>query len=380
MQQAEALQTLLRSHQVLYNAALEERISAWQKKQISISYADQCKSLTEIRQALPEWRLANCSSQQMTLRRLNKAYMAFFRRLHAGEKPGFPRFKSLSRFPGISFKSHGDGWEFKPGDNWQHGSLRLSGIGHVVCRGRAREGGMIAASDICYRRGEWTLSLTITPSSISRSRTGHNVLALDWGVATLLTGINDLGETLIVENPRLYQKHKERITRLQQGLARKARGSKRHIDNARLVSNAYAKLGRIRLEFQHQLTSRLARTHSVIAMEALAVKEMTRWKKPTDDRGCSFACNAGLHREILDTAPARLMQLLRYKVIDTGGTWLVAPTRILKPSQTCPECGQVKKKELSERVHACSNCDYVAPRDLASARVVLNWALRNETT
>jgi putative transposase len=148
-QQEAALQTLLRSHQQLYNAALEERISAWQKARRSISYADQCKSLTEIRQTLPEWRFPNCSSQQMTLRRLNKAFAAFFRRLNAGEKPGYPRFKSLARFPGISFKSHGDGWEFKPGERWLHGSLRLSGIGRISCRGKAREGGVIDASDIC---------------------------------------------------------------------------------------------------------------------------------------------------------------------------------------------------------------------------------------
>ena len=49
--QAAAMANLLRSHQQLYNAALEERISAWK----SISYADQCKSLTLLRKEFPEW-------------------------------------------------------------------------------------------------------------------------------------------------------------------------------------------------------------------------------------------------------------------------------------------------------------------------------------
>jgi len=53
--QALALTELLRSHQQLYNAALEERISAWTKAKISISYEDQCKSLTVVRNDLPEW-------------------------------------------------------------------------------------------------------------------------------------------------------------------------------------------------------------------------------------------------------------------------------------------------------------------------------------
>ena len=87
--QSELLEALLRHHQQLYNAALEERISAWQKAGKSISYADQCASLTQLRNELPEWATANCSSQQMTLRRLDKAYQAFFRRVKNGEKPGF---------------------------------------------------------------------------------------------------------------------------------------------------------------------------------------------------------------------------------------------------------------------------------------------------
>ena len=125
--QAIALDALLRSHQQLYNAALEERISAWSKAGKSIGYADQCKSLTVLRRDLPEWAdAANCSSQQMTLRRLDKAFAAFFRRVKAGQTPGFPRFKSLGRFPGFSFKTHGDGWRFTPEDGWRHGSLRLS--------------------------------------------------------------------------------------------------------------------------------------------------------------------------------------------------------------------------------------------------------------
>lgn len=115
--QTVALDALLRSHQQLYNAALEERISAWSKAGKSISYADQCKSLTVLRRDLPEWAdAANCSSQQMTLRRLDKAFGAFFRRVKAGQTPGFPRFKSLGRFSGFSFKSHGDGWRFTPED------------------------------------------------------------------------------------------------------------------------------------------------------------------------------------------------------------------------------------------------------------------------
>jgi len=78
-------------------------------------------------------------------------------------------------------------------------------------------------------------------------------------------------------------------------------------------------------------------------------------------------------REILDTAPAQLMQMISYKAEDAGAWIMEAPTRKLKPSQTCPSCGRQEKKTLSQRTHSCG-CGHVEDRDLAAARVVLNWA------
>src|SRR3954468_17985523 len=274
--QSELLSALLRHHQQLYNAALEERISAWQKAGKSISYAHQCSSLTQLRHELPEWAEANCSSQQTTLRRLDKACQAFFRRVKRGEKPGFPRFKSLSRFPGFSFKSHGDGWKFTPGDKWKHGTLRMSAVGHVACRGNARQGGRICASDILYRDGEWFLSLTVEPTAIVRGRVAHNATALDWGVETLLSCVDESGGTTEIENPRWYQSSKDLIAALQQSVARKKRGSNRRQIAARRLRKAQGKQARRRLDHLHKETNSIARQNALVAMEDLTVKNMTR--------------------------------------------------------------------------------------------------------
>lgn len=374
--QAEALGALLRHHQQLYNAALEERISAWQKAGKSISYADQCASLTDLRRELPEWAEANCSSQQMTLRRLDKAYAAFFRRIKQGQAPGFPRFKSLKRFPGFSFKKHGDGWRYTPGEQWKHGTLRISGIGHISCRGKARQGGRICASDILYRDDQWFLSLTVEPKEIVRVRIAHDTTALDWGVEALLSCVNEDGSTNSIENPRWHQSSKDCIAKLQQSVSRKKRGSNRRKLAARRLRKAQKKQARRRLDHLHKTSNHIAKRHALVAMEDLTVKNMTRSTKGTvEEPGKNVAQKAGLNREILDTAPPLLMQLLRCKVLETGGMWVEAPTKKLKPSQTCPMCGNRHKKSLSERMHECGNCGHTEPRDIASARVVLNWAL-----
>lgn len=86
---------------------------------------------------------------------------------------------------------------------------------------------------------------------------------------------------------------------------------------------------------------------------------------------------SGLNREILDTAPALLMQLIAYKVKETGGQFLEAPTKKLKPSQRCPSCWTGKKKPLSQRIHRCE-CGCEMDRDMAAAQVVLRWAMQEQ--
>ena len=378
--QAAALAQLLCSHQQLYNAALEERISAWAKARKSISYADQCKSLTQLRTELPEWALANCSSQQMTLRRLNKAFAAFFRRVKAGQEPGFPRFKSLARFPGFSFKGHGDGWRFTPGADWRHGTLRLSGVGQIRARGHARQGGEVRASDILHRDGCWYLSLTVAVAQPERERTGNGAMAYDWGVETFLSGITHAGDRVNIDNPRWWQQAKYEIVALQQAVSRKANTrSNRRRKTVRRLAAARAKVARKRLDWAHQQTAALAGKYALVATEELTLKNMTRSAKGTaEEPGRQVAQKAGLNREILDTAPGLFTSLLRYKVLETGGEWVDAPTRQLKPSQRCPSCWRVEKKTLSQRVHDCAHCGHKESRDTASARVVLRWALESK--
>ena len=371
---------MLRSHQQLYNAALEERISAWAKANKSISYADQCKSLTQLRTDLPEWALANCSSQQMTLRRLNMAFAAFFRRVKAGQKPGFPRFKSLARFPGFSFKGHGDGWRFTPGADRRHGTLRLSGVGQIRARGQARQGGEIRSSDLLHKDGCWYLSLTQAVAQPERERTGDAAMAYDWGVETFLSGVTHTGEPVNIDNPRWWQQAKDEIVALQQAVSRKTnKRSNRRRKAVRRLAAARAKVARRRMDWAHQQTAALAGKYALVATEELTLKNMTRSASGTaEEPGRQVSQKAGLNREILDTAPGLFTSLLRYKVQETGGEWVDAPTKQLKPSQRRPSCWRVEKKTLSQRAHDCAHCGHKESRDTASARVVLRWVLESK--
>jgi putative transposase len=156
------LANILRLHQQLYNAALEHRISAYKKKRKSIGFFDQCAELTELRKELAEYDALNAQSCQVTLKRLDLAFKAFFKRVRSGEKrAGFPRFKSYERYSGFGFKTNGDGWKFFPGVKGNHGYLRLSGVGHIKIRSKVKHVGNPKTCDLLHKQGKWYASITL---------------------------------------------------------------------------------------------------------------------------------------------------------------------------------------------------------------------------
>ena len=112
-EQQGALEVLLRQSCLLYNEALAHRRHAWRTAQVSVSYGDQWTRFREDRkERLEDFGLLNATSVQQLLRRLDKTFAAFFRRVKAGDKPGFPRFKPSQRFRSVEYR-HGDGCKLK---------------------------------------------------------------------------------------------------------------------------------------------------------------------------------------------------------------------------------------------------------------------------
>ncbi|EUA65525.1 helix-turn-helix domain protein [Mycobacterium xenopi 4042] len=125
-----ALAACLEAHRELYNAALQERRDAWAHSKTRVCYGDQSAQLTEIREARPDQAVWSFSSQQATLRRLNKAFAGFFRRVKTakpGVKAGYPRFKGKARFDSVEWPKDGDGARWLP----EHKRVYLQGVGQV---------------------------------------------------------------------------------------------------------------------------------------------------------------------------------------------------------------------------------------------------------
>lgn len=131
-QQEQTLLFYLRRCRDLYNVGLEERRAVYQMCRASLSCYAQINELPDLKQAFPAYyQEVPAHVLQDVLRRLDKAFVAFFRRVKNGESPGYPRFKSSSRYHSLTYPDKA-GW--KLGEK----QLTLAGVGNVKIK-RHRE-------------------------------------------------------------------------------------------------------------------------------------------------------------------------------------------------------------------------------------------------
>lgn len=375
--QAAILEQRTNLHCELYNAALEERIGAYKKSGLSISYYDQQNTLPQIKMDRPELIALGSHALQETLRRLDRAFAGFFRRVKAGQKPGFPRFKSRMRYPGFAYPDPA-GWKVLQNGN-RGVTLRLGSRDHALMirgRGQHRFGEQAKPNDITLsrRHGQWYASMTlrVTPDQCARVRTDTQVRGMDMGNEHW--AIFDNGQR--IDNPRWLRRELPALADLQRARAKKKRGSGRYRRLSARIVRLHQRVANCRLDFIHKKTSEMVQACTVLATETLQPKNMSRSARGTrQDPEKNVRQKAGLNREILSVGYAMTHQMLKYKAEEAGTYLHLANTRQLKPSQRCSGCWEIVRKPLSQRQHECPVCGVSIQRDRNSALVVLIDAL-----
>ena len=345
--QHRAIEAILESQRELYNAALEERISAYRKVGLTRSYMDQAKALTLWRRSDTDARNVPLSIQRGTLKQLDRAYAAFFRRLAAGQKPGFPRFRgagwfdsfTFNEFDGITLKQNGVRFKGMPGRLRIHFHRQLP------------EGSIRSCTFRRDARG-WTVAFRVAIAE-ARPRTGDKAVGVDLGL-TVFAALSDGGW---IPSVRAAQRAQRRLRLAQRALARKKPGSIGHQKARTNLRRCHEAVVRRRDEHLHQASARLVRDYDLIAVERLNVRGLA---------------NGMLAKAVRDASWSKFVSMLRYKA-EKAGVQLIEVDSI-NTSQECSGCGAVATKSLSDRHHDCAQCGLSIDRDLNAARNILQRA------
>lgn len=362
-------------HKDLYNAALYNRKTQYQRLGHSVNYLEQQNCLPAFKEVWHEYKDINSQALQSTLKRVDFAYQRFFKGLGA-----YPRFKSIRHYSGWTYPSF-TGWKaHSTGDN---GYLELTKIGQIQMRGRARIWGHPKSLDILYRNGKWYASivLDVDDTLLKNSRsTETGIIAIDLGCNDAIAWTNG-EENGLVPAPRFLRKAGQKNKQLSKAKRRKRSPNfKKKIKASRRWKTANRKVSKLtrvvanqRQNWVDQETTRIVSSNSTVVTEKLEVKKMSVKAK----KGKRKKKKAGLNKSILDVGMGMIKGALKTKLAGVGGVFLELPPKQIKPSQTCPKCSFQEKKDLSQRLHQCKKCNYTQQRDIAAAEVMLLWYSKN---
>jgi putative transposase len=368
-----ALASCVEAHRELYNAALQERRDAWAHSKTTIRYGDQSAQLSEIRRIRPDVAVWSFSSQQATLRRLNRAFAGFFRRLKGGGKPGYPRFMGKGRFGSVEWPKDGDG------ARWHSDTHRvyLQGIGQVKVTAHREVLGRVKTIQIRRQGRRWMLILSCDEVPANPLPTTGRHAGVDMGITTFAT----TSDGKYFDNPRWARTAAKKLAAAQQRLSRATRGSNNRARKRETVAARHRKIANTRRDFHHKTARQLVERYDLVVVEDLAIANMLRRARPAPDPENpgkflpnGAAAKTGLNRSICDAGWGHFVSILRAKAEDAGRIWIEVDPR--HTSNRCEACRHTaKENRLTQAEFVCKACGHTAHADEHAARNILRAGL-----
>jgi putative transposase len=333
-----------------YNWGLQikqERYTATKKSPTAIALH---RELNALKKTQIPWMysVSKCAPQE-ALRNLDAAFQQFFRRCALKKqgkwkgKLGYPRFKTKKKGLG-SFRLTGrivvsDKAIVLP----RLGRLRLKERGYLPTHGVA-----ILSATVSEQAGHWYVSVQVEQEQTVPENIGP-VVGIDLGIKHLAT----LSDGEVIANPRHLKRRVKKLKRLQRVVSRRQKGGKNRKKAVKKLAKFHRQIKNQRSNTLHQVTTRLAKTTSVLVIEDLNVSGMLK--------------NHHLAQAIGDVGFYAFKRQLLYKASWYGSRVILAD-RWEPSSKRCSGCGWIDADlTLADRTFHCAPCGLVLDRDLNAA-------------
>ncbi len=346
--QTSLMMNILEECRWVYNQTLAYRKNAWEQRQESIRLYDTSKLLPQWKKDRPSVKVAYSQTIQDVQERVDLAFKAFFRRVKAGENPGYPRFRGFGRYDSFSYPQFGF--------SLKEGMVRAAKIGDIkAVVHRPLEGTPKTLTLRRHSTGKWyaSFSCEVEPAPMPPS---EKAVGIDVGLesfATLSTGAK-------VANPRFFRRDEQDLAKAQRKLSKAEKRTPARTFRRKAVSHIHERVANRRKDFAHKLSRRLVNEYGTIALEKLNGKGMLR--------------NHCLAKSISDAAWFQLVQFVSYKAAYAGRSVALVDPR--NTSKRCSRCGNLVDKPLSCRVHSCPICGLVLDRDINASINILSLGLQ----
>jgi len=368
-EQTRKLENTLETCRLVYNSLVNDRVFQYETAKVSVGRYQQQKMFPQWSKDFPEVKAVHSQVLQNVAVRVDLAFRAFFRRVKAGETPGFPRLKGEGQYDSITYPQSG----FKIGDS----TVSLSMFGKPVQIKAKLHRPIVGTVKTCTVRrygSKWFACFSVEQEDDFLPPC-TDAIGLDAGLNSFMALSN--GE--FIDNPRFSRKDEKALAKAGRKQAKTKKQSRERRKANKVLSRLHERIRNRRHDFVHQTARRLVNHFGVIAVEKLNVKGMVK-RNPK---------NHCLAKSISDAAWSMFRTVLTQKAESAGRDAKGAALReviAVNPaytSQDCSGCGYCPdglegrtKKKLSDRWHNCPMCTASLDRDTNAAINILQLALR----
>src|SRR5262245_52441989 len=250
----------------LYNAGVQERREAYRINHLSINYKAQANQLPEIKKDRPEFARIHSQVIQNALKRVESAFDGCFRRVKEGQRAGYPRFRSSSRYDSFTYPQSGFSLKGK--------KLQLSKIGKVTVHLSRPIEGEIKTCMIKREADGWYVIFAVEELKKKAAPAPKESVGVDVGIESFATLSDD--EVAPIENPQYFRSAAGDLKKAHRRVSRRVRGSKRREKAVRLLAKKHLKIKRQRREFHFREARKLVSKYQSVKVEDLNIKEMVK--------------------------------------------------------------------------------------------------------
>lgn len=332
-----------------YNELLAERKTAYEQRGERVGKYEQLRRVKDHKATCPWAKEVHSHVLQVVVADLDKAFQAFFRRVKAGaEEPGYPRFRSRTRFDSFGFKEYGNGFKL------DGRRLRVTGIGRIAVRWHRQLEGTIKTLRLIKKASGWYACFSVEYAAQALPPTGQDV-GVDVGIASLLT-TSDGDKT---PKQEWYGKEQRKLRVLQRRVARRTKGGKNRRKAVAALQRQHERIGNQRKDFLNKQAHTLIGQYDRIAVEDLRITNMVK--------------NRHLAKSILDAGWGYFTARLHAKAEEAGR--VVVEVNPAYTSKDCSGCGyRFEQLTLKDRWIDCPRCGLSLDRDHNAAINIKNRA------
>lgn len=335
---------------LIYNLALETRITAWQSARKNLSSYDLQYQLKGLKNEYEWMKEIDSQSIKAEIVKMDTAFRQFYK------GGGFPKFKS---------KKGKQSFHCPNGTrkiDWNMRTLELPKIKNLsIAISRKFEGKIKTITISKSPTNKYFASVLVNenkelphkPPIISASAIG-----IDLGIKAF--AVSSTGK--IYEANRFLKNSLSRLRCLQHRASRKKKGSKNRKKAKLCVAKLHEQIKNQRTDFMHKISTELTRDNQVgsLVIEDLHV--------------CGLLKNNKLSLSIQDASWGEFIRQLKYKA-DWYGKNLIVIDRFAPSSKRCSECGTINNElTLADREWTCK-CGTRHDRDLNAAKNIKFFGL-----